>query len=396
MARSPFGASNKPAFVGGRSRGKVILGMFLVLALVTSACGSDPTAGEGAEDASPAEGETSGSPDTTSPDSTEGEQAFEGELAEASYCMIPSLFHIPYMVGIEEGIFLKHGIDLELKMYGSPGEVLTALDVGEVEFCWSVFAHMVQMEAGVEFVGLAGSMADATSPRWDDSFSIWTYEGSGIETVEDLAGKTVGGLVGSTSDQYLDAVLLDHGMSPDDVEKVNSPIPENPTILRNREVDAVAVREPSGVIIEDLADDEFTPVEVLRGGGHIGYSLLLSTRPDYEDANPEVVQRMVTALAEAQQHTRQNMEQAAEVATRWVPGPTADQVLRALERGYMKYDLRVNDNTFSGYQHGMEEILIPEGRLEEVIPPESWIRTEYVDYVLENYPEFFDDLESAS
>ena len=41
--------------------------------------------------------------------------------------------HVPSFVGVEKGIFLKHGIDLKLKLLNTGQEMSKALQAGEVE-----------------------------------------------------------------------------------------------------------------------------------------------------------------------------------------------------------------------------------------------------------------------
>ena len=49
--------------------------------------------------------------------------------------------HVPSFVGVEKGIFLKHGIDLKLKVLATGQEMSKALQAGEVQIIGSAFSN---------------------------------------------------------------------------------------------------------------------------------------------------------------------------------------------------------------------------------------------------------------
>lgn len=49
--------------------------------------------------------------------------------------------HVPNFVGVEKGIFLKHGIDLKLKVLATGQEMSKALQAGEVQIIGSAYSN---------------------------------------------------------------------------------------------------------------------------------------------------------------------------------------------------------------------------------------------------------------
>ena len=49
--------------------------------------------------------------------------------------------HVPSFVGVEKGIFLKHGVDLKLKVLGTGQEMAKALQAGEVQIIGSAYSN---------------------------------------------------------------------------------------------------------------------------------------------------------------------------------------------------------------------------------------------------------------
>ena len=53
--------------------------------------------------------------------------------------------HVPSFVGVEKGIFLKHGVDLKLKVLGTGQEMAKALQAGEVQIIGSAYSSNTQL-----------------------------------------------------------------------------------------------------------------------------------------------------------------------------------------------------------------------------------------------------------
>jgi ABC-type nitrate/sulfonate/bicarbonate transport system substrate-binding protein len=72
--------------------------------------------------------------------------------------------HVPSFVGVEKGIFLKHGVDVKLKVLNTGQEMSKALQAGEVEIIGSAFSNFpVAVERGMAGNGVVGLTGDRTS-----------------------------------------------------------------------------------------------------------------------------------------------------------------------------------------------------------------------------------------
>ena len=71
--------------------------------------------------------------------------------------------HVPSFVGVEKGIFLKHGIDLKLKVLVSGVEMVKAVQAGEAQFLGPAFSNFpISVERGFKGKGVVGLMGDRT------------------------------------------------------------------------------------------------------------------------------------------------------------------------------------------------------------------------------------------
>jgi ABC-type nitrate/sulfonate/bicarbonate transport system substrate-binding protein len=295
--------------------------------------------------------------------------------------------HVPSFVGVEKGIFLKHGVDLKLKVLATGQEMAKALQAGEAQIIGSAFSNYpVAVERGMAARGVVGLMGDRTSRYSDSPVSIWARKGSGIARIEDLAGKKVGTPIGGTADEYFQVLLKKKGLARDRVTLLNVPPGNIVSALQGGSVDAVAIWEPFGSLVEAKVADA---VLVSRGGGHIGYYINMAVRNDLIDKNPELVERYVIGLAEASQYTRKNLDEAAEIATRWVPGLDGVVARQALRQ--MVFDPRITRHTIAAWEENVG-ILIEQKKLKASLAWQQGIELKFIEKVMKSHPRLFADL----
>ena len=132
--------------------------------------------------------------------------------------------HIPSFVGVEKGIFLKHGVDLKLKVLATGQEMVKAVQAGEAQFLGAAYSNFpLAVERGFKGKGVVGLQGDRTSKYSDQAMAIVTRKGSGIDKVQDLVGKKVGTPTGGTADEYLGVVLSRAGIPREKVVLLNVP-----------------------------------------------------------------------------------------------------------------------------------------------------------------------------
>jgi ABC-type nitrate/sulfonate/bicarbonate transport system substrate-binding protein len=300
-----------------------------------------------------------------------------------------NLNHVPSFVGVEKGIFLKHGVDVKLKVLNTGQEMSKALQAGEAQIIGSAYSNFpLAVERGMAAKGVVGLMGDRTSRYSDQPVSIWTRKASGIARIEDLAGRKVGTPVGGTADEYLGVVLRKLG-GPEKVQVLNVPPGNLVSALQGGSVDAVACWEPFGSLVEAKVPDA---VLLSRGGGHIGYFINMAVTNDLIDKNPQLVERYVIGVAEATWHTRQHLEEAAEISTRWVPGLDIAVARKAL--GNMTYDARITSHTVAAWDENVK-ILLAQKKLRAPLTSQQGIELRFIEKIVKSHPQFFADLKPA-
>ncbi len=191
---------------------------------------------------------------------------------------------------------------------------------------------------------------------------MWTRKGSGVTKIEDLAGKRVGLAIGGTGDEYLAVLLKKKGVARDKVTFLNVPPGNTVSTLQGGSVDAVAVWEPFGSLVEAKVPDA---VLVARGGGHVSYYINMAIVTELIDKSPDVVERYVIGVAEAVQYTRKNLDEAADIATRWAPGLEAAVARKALR--HMTFDPRITPHTVAAWEENVR-LLVEQKKLRAALP----------------------------
>jgi ABC-type nitrate/sulfonate/bicarbonate transport system substrate-binding protein len=295
--------------------------------------------------------------------------------------------HVPSFVGVEKGIFLKHGVDLKLKVLATGQEMAKALQAGEAQIIGSAYSNYpVAVERGMAARGVVGLMGDRTSRYSDDPVSIWTRKGTGITKLEDLTGKKLGTPVGGTADEYLGVVLKKAGIPREKVNVLNVPPGNLVSTLQGGGVDAVACWEPFGSLIQAKIPDSLL---LMRGGGNIGYYINMAVRNDLIEKNPDLVERYVIGVAEATQYTRKNLDEAAQIATRWIPGLDVAVAKQALK--HMTFDPRITAHTLAAWDENVA-ILLEQKKLRAAVPRQQGIEPRFIEKVLRTHSQLFADL----
>ena len=295
--------------------------------------------------------------------------------------------HVPSFVGVEKGIFLKHGIDLKLKVLSTGQEMSKALQAGEAQIIGSAYSnYALAVERGMAARGVVGLMGDRSEKYSDQPVSVWTRKGSGIARVEDLAGRKVGTPVGGTADEYLGVLLKKKGVPRDRVQVLNVPPGNLVSALQGGSVDAVACWEPFGSLVEARVPD----AQLLsRGGGHVGYYINMAIRNELIEKSPEVVERYVIGVAEATAYTRRNPDEAAEISTRWVPGLEVAVAKKAFAN--LTFDARITPHTIAAWEENVR-VLVEQKKLRAPLPWQQGVELRFIEKVMKSHPQFFADL----
>jgi sulfonate transport system substrate-binding protein len=364
--------------------------VLLVLALVTAACGGDGAA-PGTTGVTPEE-----APETTVSDTTEPEEepatTGEVEMVTVRAGWVSAVDQLGLPAAVEQGFFEEHGLDVELaEPFPTGVDMLNALEAGEIDFAQVGVPAIGAILRGMDLVLIGNYTGSAVQLGIDETMAMVVAPEAGIsgDDLSTLEGKTIGVSIGSINHLYLLGVIEESGIGPDDLDIVNIPPPEMPVALETGGLDGAVFWDPWPIIATHQVEGA---EEVLRGGGYIAFIGYITALRSYVEENQDVAQRFLAARAQADSWIRENPEQAAELATRWLPGTDLEVAEEAMQYNVRQLDPRISACNYLALTVD-QELLEGVGTIEGTFPADQRIVPDHILAVMDQNPDYFADLE---
>lgn len=305
--------------------------------------------------------------------------------------MVTGIDQIGLPIALERGFFEKYGLDVTIaRPYATGVDALNALQAGESEIVQVGVPMIGAVLRGMDLVALGNYSGNATKAGSDATMAIIAREGSGIVKgdLSTLKGKKIAASFGTINHLYILATLEKAGLKPDDVTLVNTPPPDMTVALLAKGIDAFSGWDPWPIV---AGKDVPGAIEIIRGGeviSYIGFNVAL--RP-WVQANGETIEKFLAAVSEADQWMRKNPKQAAQVATRWIPGLKQDVAEAAMQFNIQQADRRLSANNYRALWSAVDR-LSRLGILKSTFDVNAHIEPKHILKVMKDRPELFADL----
>ena len=306
-----------------RSTRRVPLALMAATAmLVTVAC-SDATIEDSPE------AETSAAEETEAPDEPTG--ATDGELTAITVGVLPIVDTAAIWLGVQEGIFEDHGLDVELEVAQGGAAVVPSLISGDYQFGFSnVVSLLVASSQGLPLQIVAPgnfSTGDASA----DIGGILALPDSGITSVADLAGKTVAvNTLNNIGDVTVSEVVEQAGGDPSTISFVEMAFPEMPAQLEGGNVDAIWVLEPFRTVSLELGAEV-----VSHNFAEVDPEMMIAayfTTQELAESDPELVEAFTAAMTESLDYAEANPEETRAVLSTYTELDPAVQEAMVMPR----------------------------------------------------------------
>ncbi|WP_422748177.1 ABC transporter substrate-binding protein [Mycobacterium sp. WMMD1722] len=214
--------------------------------------------------------------------------------------------HAPFYYGVQEGIFAKHGIDLQIDAGQGSTKTVQAVGSSQADFGWAdTPAVLSNIDKGVA-VKSTGVFLQTTPS------AVQVFADSGINTPQDLAGRTIAVSAGdaptTTFPIYLDKV----GVPSDQVTQQSLDAAGKMAAMLSGRVDGlIGFAHDQGPTIADKSGKEVRYLRYSDAGLNFYSNGLIANESTIAD-NPELVQSMVDATSEAYAAAAQNPEAAVD------------------------------------------------------------------------------------
>lgn len=207
-------------------------------------------------------------------------------------------------VAQDKGMFKKYGVDVQIQAIEGVGDRKQALAAGKIQ----------AMAASIDVATPAAGEGVPMKFVWafDASFGadgLLVKKDAGINTVADLKGKQVAFHNGSSSHFFLTTILDKAGLKDKDIKAVDMKASEAAAAFMAGKVDAAVTWEPhlskaaaGGAVVLSTSKD--TPGLIAD---------ILAVHEDFAKKNPEKVQALVNALAEATDYMAKNPDESSKI-----------------------------------------------------------------------------------
>ena len=208
--------------------------------------------------------------------------------------VLPIIDTLPMYVAQQEGLFTKHGVDVEFVPVASAPERDQLLAAGGADGTINeTLAVMLFNREGVQMQVVRYALRPTVG---SGHFFILASSESGISSVDGLRGVEIGVSQGTVIEYVTERLLQADGFTSDEIKTIAVPkIPDRMALLASGELHAGVMPDPLASLVVSqggviVADDSNHP--------EYGFSVI-SFRKEVIDANRESVERFLAAVEEA-------------------------------------------------------------------------------------------------
>lgn len=284
-----------------------------------------------------------------------GGDTFSAEVTVTHWPLL--MYNPPYQAAIENGYFEEEGIEIE-GIAGSEGGGTTVRNVvtgglpfGEVATPGAVNGYY----AGSDITIVAGSVNTPGTINWV------APQGSEIESMEDLEGRTIGYTSAGSVTENTAALSVERSdeLDIDDVEfQGMGGVSEGLTGLEEGAVDVAANMDP--IFSSQQAEEEQWQV-VFRAADYIPEFLqtVIIVGPETIENDPDAIEGYIRARNQGVEFVRENPQEAAEIYASYNEGFETEVMEMALENADVDSYYATGEFTVEGLElieEGMQNI----------------------------------------
>lgn len=204
----------------------------------------------------------------------------------------------PLIIAHEKGFFKETGLNVDIQQVKGGHLAFELLVTGEADIATS-------SEAVVMFNSFKRNdfSVFCTFVTSDNDVKIVARKDAGINTVNDLEGKKIGTILGTSAHFFLSHTLLINGINESKIQIINILPQETSKLLEQKKVDAVVTWEPYAYLAKKRMLDEIKYIPHERV--YVETFNAISLRK-YANENPDKLTRFTQALMKATEYIKHN------------------------------------------------------------------------------------------
>lgn len=265
-------------------------------------------------------------------------------MRKVSHATTAAFTKIISTVGSVNGIYKEAGLDTDIVTLQRGSEALQALLAGQVDFAEA---------ASASFVAATSRGADlrvvAEHSHGYYGKLIASEGNKDLSTLEEFKGKKIGVQFGTGVHTTFMIILGKLGFTPSDFELTNLRVSDMPTAMQSGSFDAVLGWEPmmTRIVAAGFGHQVISSQDFEKMAG-VYYPLVIVTRPDIMEKEPELVTNYLRAWRTAQKFVQTNPDETVDILMRElgdIAGALDKETVRQVLYGGTYYDTIVLPQT---------------------------------------------------
>lgn len=306
---------------------------------------------------------------TAANDSDTGASSVESEyddVLDVTFGYIPDFNGTSLLaVAEDQGLWKKYGLKVDTQTFTNGPLQIQALGTGDLDFGYIGPGAMWLPASGQAKVVAINTLGQADR----------VVAQAGIESVEDLAGKTVAYPEGTSGDMILTLALKEAGMTKDDIDAVAMEPAAIVAALSSKQVDGAGFWYPALATVEQQVPDLVTLAENSDFEDTVAFPTAFVAGNDVVANEGEKVDRVLKVLREAIDFRSENVDEAVQLTAEFssldpaqVEADAGNVQILSLE----EIDALTADGTVDTWLSGMVDYFVESGKLEEAVSPDTF------------------------
>ena len=221
--------------------------------------------------------------------------------------LAPSMTSALDIIAETQGFFSQEGIKVTIKEYPSGKLAMDDLLAGKINLASSALYPVVTNSMIREDIRVVTTVASSANDN-----EIVARKDAGIKAVQDLKGKRVGTMQGTTTQYVLDLLLMQHHLTSRDVSISFGSPDELAARLAAKELDAVCVL---GAAVNKAQQALGTNAVVFRDENLVRITTCVTALDAGIKKDPDLISRLLKAYIRAEKYVFSNPEEAFRVVT---------------------------------------------------------------------------------
>ena len=279
-------------------------------------------------------------------------------LSEITVTYVTSPLNVPSIVEKNHSIFAEtmKDVGVETVNYSeitSGADQTQALASGDIQFLYAVGATSVILSAAND----ADIKIISMYSRSPEAFCLFSNDDS-ITSPEDLRGKTIAGPQGTILHELLVAYLASGGMTLEDVQYMNTTIPDAMAALMGGSVDCALLAGAAAYNTQAGGAHLVT-----NGKGLVEATICCATTQKFYDEHKDVVESFLKAQQNVLTFLSENKETALQEAAQYL-----DLDISAVQDMYAYYDfdMTIRDSDITAMESTMQ-FMLDTGMIENTV-----------------------------